>query len=67
MDVAPALPSAGTHVELCPALDEGVDADRGSAAEAFSNGGQDPWHNGGVTENQSESVLAIMIPNGART
>ena len=41
MDVAPALPSAGTHVELCPALDEGVDADRGSAAEAFSNGGQD--------------------------
>ena len=41
MDVAPALLSTGTHIELCPALDDGVDAGRGPAAEAYSNGGQD--------------------------
>ena len=31
----------------------------------FSNGLQDPWHGGGVLTNMSETVLAIVLPNGA--
>jgi len=31
----------------------------------FSNGLQDPWHPGGVLENISDTVVAVVIPNGA--
>merc|ERR1712244_129199 len=31
----------------------------------FSNGLQDGWHAGGVTESMSESLIAIVIPHGA--
>lgn len=31
----------------------------------FSNGGLDPWSAGGVTSNITESLVAIMIPEGA--
>ncbi|XP_062587574.1 lysosomal Pro-X carboxypeptidase-like [Saccostrea cucullata] len=31
----------------------------------FSNGLLDPWSSGGVLKSQSESVVAIVIPNGA--
>lgn len=31
----------------------------------FSNGGQDPWHGGGVLKSVSDSVVAVNIPNGA--
>lgn len=31
----------------------------------FSNGGLDPWSSGGVTYNISDSLIAIMIPDGA--
>uniref|UniRef100_A0A8B9R1L7 Prolylcarboxypeptidase n=1 Tax=Anas platyrhynchos TaxID=8839 RepID=A0A8B9R1L7_ANAPL len=31
----------------------------------FSNGGLDPWSAGGVTQNISDSLVAIMIPDGA--
>ncbi|XP_056139643.1 lysosomal Pro-X carboxypeptidase isoform X2 [Lampris incognitus] len=31
----------------------------------FSNGGLDPWSSGGVTRNISDSLVAIMIPEGA--
>ncbi|KAG9348403.1 hypothetical protein JZ751_002138 [Albula glossodonta] len=31
----------------------------------FSNGGLDPWSGGGVTKSLSESLVAIMIPEGA--
>uniref|UniRef100_A0A8C6WPH1 Lysosomal Pro-X carboxypeptidase n=1 Tax=Neogobius melanostomus TaxID=47308 RepID=A0A8C6WPH1_9GOBI len=31
----------------------------------FSNGGLDPWSAGGVTHNISESLVSIMIPDGA--
>ncbi|KAM4682289.1 lysosomal Pro-X carboxypeptidase isoform 1-T1 [Amazona ochrocephala] len=31
----------------------------------FSNGGLDPWSAGGVTQNISDSLVAIVIPDGA--
>ncbi|KAG7471173.1 hypothetical protein MATL_G00121600 [Megalops atlanticus] len=31
----------------------------------FSNGGLDPWSGGGVTQTISDSLVAIMIPDGA--
>lgn len=31
----------------------------------YSNGGLDPWSAGGVTQNISDSLVAIMIPDGA--
>ncbi|XP_014813850.1 PREDICTED: lysosomal Pro-X carboxypeptidase [Calidris pugnax] len=31
----------------------------------FSNGGLDPWSAGGVTKNISDSLVAIVIPDGA--
>ncbi|TSN57754.1 Lysosomal Pro-X carboxypeptidase [Bagarius yarrelli] len=31
----------------------------------FSNGGLDPWMSGGVTKSFSESLVAILIPDGA--
>ncbi|NXF03459.1 PCP carboxypeptidase, partial [Smithornis capensis] len=31
----------------------------------FSNGGLDPWSAGGVTQNITDSLVAIMIPEGA--
>ena len=31
----------------------------------FSNGGLDPWSAGGVTHNISNSLISIMIPDGA--
>eukprot|EP00051_Salpingoeca_urceolata_P029014 m.488688 g.488688 ORF g.488688 m.488688 type:complete len:548 (-) comp26024_c0_seq1:82-1725(-) len=31
----------------------------------FSNGRLDPWHPGGVLENQTDTVVAVVIPNGA--
>ena len=31
----------------------------------FSNGKLDPWHRGGVLKNVSDSVVAVVLPNGA--
>lgn len=31
----------------------------------FSNGGLDPWSSGGVTYNITDSLVSIMIPDGA--
>ena len=31
----------------------------------FSNGLLDPWHGGGVLQNISDTLLAVLIPNGA--
>lgn len=32
---------------------------------ALSNGGLDPWSAGGVTQNLTQSVVSIVIPEGA--
>lgn len=32
---------------------------------SFSNGGLDPWSAGGVTYNITDSLISIMIPDGA--
>jgi lysosomal Pro-X carboxypeptidase len=37
----------------------------GSSNLVFSNGLQDPWHGGGVLTNLSDSIFAIILPNGA--
>jgi lysosomal Pro-X carboxypeptidase len=31
----------------------------------FSNGKQDPWHGGGIMANVSDTVVSVVIPNGA--
>lgn len=31
----------------------------------YSNGGLDPWSAGGVTQNISNSLVAVVIPDGA--
>lgn len=31
----------------------------------YSNGGLDPWSAGGVTQNISSSLVAVVIPDGA--
>lgn len=31
----------------------------------FSNGGLDPWSAGGVTHNITDSLVSILIPDGA--
>lgn len=31
----------------------------------FSNGLLDPWHGGGVLETISDTLVALIIPNGA--
>ncbi|KAK6296333.1 hypothetical protein J4Q44_G00324750, partial [Coregonus suidteri] len=36
-----------------------------SPLNCYSNGGLDPWSSGGVTRNISDSVVAIVIPDGA--
>ena len=33
--------------------------------QVFSNGGYDPWSPGGVLKDLSESVVAVVIPEGA--
>lgn len=42
---------------LCPLLS--------SCLCALSNGGLDPWSSGGVTQNITQSVVSILIPEGA--
>ncbi len=37
----------------------------GASNIVFSNGLLDPWHNGGVLEDISPTVVAVKIPNGA--
>lgn len=32
---------------------------------SYSNGGLDPWSAGGVTSNITDSLVSIMIPDGA--
>lgn len=31
----------------------------------YSNGGLDPWSAGGVTQNITDSLVAVVIPDGA--
>lgn len=38
---------------------------KGATNIVFSNGLLDPWHSGGVLTNQSSSILAVVIPEGA--
>jgi pimeloyl-ACP methyl ester carboxylesterase len=42
----------------------GLDAIPASSNIIFANGLLDPWHSGGVLQNVSDSILALIIPEG---
>uniref|UniRef100_A0A7S1Q9V3 Uncharacterized protein n=1 Tax=Neobodo designis TaxID=312471 RepID=A0A7S1Q9V3_NEODS len=43
----------------------GLDAIPASSNIIFANGLLDPWHSGGILQNVSSSILALIIPEGA--
>lgn len=43
----------------------GVDNIPASSNIVFANGLLDPWHSGGILQNISESLIALIIPDGA--
>ncbi|XP_044272767.1 lysosomal Pro-X carboxypeptidase-like [Tribolium madens] len=53
-----------THPEL-PVLEYGGKDIKAASNIVFSNGLLDPWSTGGVLSNVSESVVAVIIPDGA--
>lgn len=46
-------------------MELGVDNIPASSNIVFANGLLDPWHSGGVLQNISESLIALIIPEGA--
>lgn len=54
------------HAKLAAAsLVTAVHMDPNEIVFPYSNGGLDPWSAGGVTQNISSSLVAIVIPDGA--